>query len=68
MDADGDPDLSHDGIARYTQEALYLQVLLELFVEQFELSTCLVHLSDGTGSKLEVVGQKIVLDAGFGIL
>ncbi len=68
IDADGDPDLGHDGIAGGAQEALDLQVLLDPLEEQFDLPTGFVDLGDGAGGELEIVGQEIVLDAGFSIL
>ena len=51
IDADGDPDLGHDGIAGCTQKTLDLQILLEPLEEQLDLPASFVDLSDGVGGE-----------------
>ncbi len=68
IDADGDPDLCHHGIAGGTHEAFDLQILLDPFEKQLDLPAGLVDVGNGRGGEIEVVGQKVILLAGFGIL
>jgi len=57
VNADGDPDLSLDGIGRSAEEALDAQVLLDPLEEQFDLPPTLVQFRNGQSWQGEVVGQ-----------
>ena len=64
----GDPDLSHHGIFRGSQEGFDFEMLFDPFEEKLHLPTSFVKLGDGPGGKDEVVGQEIVSSLGFKII
>ena len=60
--------MGHDGIAGGSQKALDLQSLLDPLTEEFDLPSSFVDVGDRAGSEFKIVGEKVILDAGFSIL
>lgn len=63
----GDPYLGHDSVFGCANKGFDFQVLLDAFEEQFDLPAGFVDISNGLGGKMEVVGQKHIVLAGFSI-
>ena len=57
VNADGDPDLSLDGVGRSAEEALDAQVLLDPLEEQVDLPPTFVKFRNGQSRQGKVVGQ-----------
>jgi len=58
VDADGDPDLSLDGVLRGAEEGFDSQMLLDPLEEQFHLPAAAIELGDRECRQLEVVGEE----------
>ena len=56
--ADGDPDLSFDGVLRSAVKGLDAQVLFDPFEEQFNMPATTVQFCDDVSRKSEVIGEK----------
>ena len=67
VDAHCDPDLRQDGITAGPHEGLDLQILLDPLEEELHLPTLFVDFGDRPCCEPKVVGQEVILVAGFGI-
>lgn len=67
VDTHSDPDLRQHRISARSDKGLDLQILLDPLEEEFHLPTLFVDLGDRPCCETEVVGQEVVLVAGFGI-
>jgi len=61
----GDPNLGHDRVFGCANKGFDFQVLLDAFEEQFDLPAGLIDIGNRLGGKMEIIGQKHIVLAGF---
>ncbi len=59
------PYLGHDNVFRRAEKGFDFQVLLDPFEKYFDVPAGFVQIGDGTSSKLEIIGEKMVHFTGF---
>ena len=64
-EAERDPDLCEDGVARGAEAAPDREILLEPFEEQLDLPALLVDVGDDVGRQIEDAGEEDIGAAGF---